>query len=61
MHEIRSATFDMQIWLIDSWTGIPVNAAPDEHEAVACFETSDLDSVRLAPTSPRPGPPGRHC
>jgi 8-oxo-dGTP diphosphatase len=48
MHEIRTATFDMQIWLIDRWTGTPVNAAPDEHDAVAWFETSDLDSLRLA-------------
>ena len=47
-HEIRTATFDMQIWLVDSWTGITVNAAPDEHDAVAWFETSDLDSLRLA-------------
>jgi mutator protein MutT len=48
MHEIRTATFDMQIWLVDSWTGIPVNAAPDEHDAVAWCETSDLYSLRLA-------------
>jgi 8-oxo-dGTP diphosphatase len=48
MHEIRTATFDMQIWLVDRWTGTPVNAAPDEHDAVAWFETSDLDSLRLA-------------
>ncbi|WP_422732988.1 hypothetical protein ACN26Y_16775 [Micromonospora sp. WMMD558] len=47
MHEIRTATYDMQIWLIDRWTGTPVNAAPDEHDAVAWFETSDLDSPRL--------------
>nr|WP_276615595.1 NUDIX domain-containing protein [Nonomuraea basaltis] len=48
MHESRTATFDMQIWVIDRWTGTPVNAAPDEHDAVAWFETSDLDSLRLA-------------
>ena len=24
------------------------NTAPDEHDAVAWFETSDLDSLRLA-------------
>ncbi|GGP14414.1 NUDIX hydrolase [Nonomuraea glycinis] len=46
MHEIRTATFDMQIWLIDRWTGTPVNAAPDEHDAVAWFKTPDLDSLR---------------
>ncbi|MEV0822491.1 NUDIX hydrolase [Nonomuraea rubra] len=48
MHEIRTATFSMQIWLVGSWTGTPVNAAPDEHDAVAWFETPDLDSLRLA-------------
>ncbi|KAB8193967.1 NUDIX domain-containing protein [Nonomuraea phyllanthi] len=48
MHAIRTATFAMQIWLVDSWTGTPVNAAPDEHDAVAWFGTSDLDSLRLA-------------
>jgi hypothetical protein len=48
MHEIRTATFDMQIWLIDRWTGTSVNAAPDEHDAVAWFDTSDLDSLCLA-------------
>ncbi|MET8006597.1 hypothetical protein [Nonomuraea glycinis] len=39
---------DMQIWLIDRWTGTPVNAAPDEHDAVARFKTPDLDNLRLA-------------
>jgi mutator protein MutT len=48
MHEIRTATYDMQIWLIERWTGTPVNAAPDEHDTVAWFETPDLDSLRLA-------------
>ncbi|MCA2182153.1 NUDIX hydrolase [Nonomuraea glycinis] len=48
MQEIRTATFAMQIWLIDRWTGTPVNAAPDEHDAVAWFKTPDLDSLHLA-------------
>lgn len=48
LHEIRTSTFDMQIWLIDKWTGTLVNAAMDEHDAVAWFETSDLDGLRLA-------------
>ncbi|MDM4721547.1 NUDIX domain-containing protein [Micromonospora sp. WMMA1363] len=47
VHEIRTATYDMQIWLIDRWTGTPVNAAPDEHDAVAWFETTDLDGLSL--------------
>jgi mutator protein MutT len=48
IRELRTATFDMQIWLVDRWTGSPVNAAPDEHDAVAWFETSDLAGLRLA-------------
>ena len=48
IREIRTATFDLQVWLVDRWTGTPANAAPDEHDAVAWFETSDLDSLRLA-------------
>lgn len=48
MHEIRGATFHMRIWSVDEWTGTPVNAAPDEHDAVAWFEASHLGSLRLA-------------
>jgi 8-oxo-dGTP diphosphatase len=46
--EIRTATFEMQIWLVETWTGTPVNAAPAEHDTVAWFETPDLDGLRLA-------------
>ncbi|MCZ7436846.1 NUDIX hydrolase [Micromonospora sp. WMMC241] len=48
MREIRGATFHMRIWLVDDWTGTPVNAAPDEHDAVAWFGTSQLGGLRLA-------------
>ncbi|NUP61423.1 MAG: NUDIX domain-containing protein [Nonomuraea sp.] len=48
MREIGTATFDMRIWLVDTWTGTPVNAAPHEHDAVAWFGASDLDGLRLA-------------
>jgi mutator protein MutT len=48
MHEIRTVTLEMQIWLVDRWIGTPVNAAPQEHDAVAWFETSDLGGLRLA-------------
>jgi 8-oxo-dGTP diphosphatase len=48
LREIGTAACDMQIWLIDRWTGTPVNAAPDEHDSVAWFATSDLDGLRLA-------------
>jgi 8-oxo-dGTP diphosphatase len=48
MHQIHAEAFDMQIWLIESWTGSPANVAPDEHDAVGWFEEKDLEELRLA-------------
>ncbi|MDG6103882.1 NUDIX domain-containing protein [Dactylosporangium aurantiacum] len=48
LHELRTAAFDMQIWLVERWTGTPVNAAPEEHDAVAWFGKADLGDLRLA-------------
>jgi 8-oxo-dGTP diphosphatase len=48
MHEIHADTFDMQIWLIETWTGTPANVAPDEHDAIAWFAGAELGGLRLA-------------
>ncbi|HEY0002596.1 MAG TPA: NUDIX domain-containing protein [Actinoplanes sp.] len=48
MDEIRTAEFAMQTWLIDSWTGTPANAAPEEHDAIAWFAEDELGELRLA-------------
>jgi 8-oxo-dGTP diphosphatase len=48
MHEIHADAFDMQIWLIEAWTGTPTNVAPDEHDAIAWFARDDLAGLRLA-------------
>jgi 8-oxo-dGTP diphosphatase len=48
VQEVRADTFDMQIWLIEAWTGSPVNAAPDEHDAVAWFTEDALGELCLA-------------
>ena len=48
VREVRADTFDMQIWLIEAWTGAPVNAAPDEHDAIAWFAEDALGELRLA-------------
>ena len=48
VHEIRTDTADMQIWLIEAWTGSPVNAAPDEHDAIAWFTEDALGELSLA-------------
>jgi 8-oxo-dGTP pyrophosphatase MutT (NUDIX family) len=37
VREVHGGTFDMQIWLIEAWTGSPVNVAPEEHDAIAWF------------------------
>jgi mutator protein MutT len=48
LHHIHTETFDMQIWLVETWTGSPANVAPDEHDAVGWFEEKDLGALRLA-------------
>ena len=46
--EVRGDTFEMQIWLVETWTGSPVNAEPDEHDAVAWFTADALGDLALA-------------
>jgi 8-oxo-dGTP pyrophosphatase MutT (NUDIX family) len=48
VQEVRADTFDMQIWLIEAWMGSPVNAAPDEHDAIAWFTADALAALCLA-------------
>ncbi|MFE9459824.1 NUDIX domain-containing protein [Streptomyces californicus] len=53
MRQIRTDTFDMRIWLIERWTGAPVNVALDEHDAIGWFQESELGELRLAHDSYR--------
>ena len=48
MAKIRAETFGMQIWLVETWTGTPVNAAPEEHDDIAWFGADELGDLRLA-------------
>ncbi|BCY09134.1 hypothetical protein L3i22_042220 [Actinoplanes sp. L3-i22] len=48
MREVGADTFDMQIWLVEAWAGTPVNAAPDEHDAIGWFSRAELGQLRLA-------------
>ncbi|WP_307814854.1 NUDIX hydrolase [Streptomyces sp. DSM 110735] len=48
MRQVRTDAFDMQIWLIESWTGTPVNVALDEHDAIGWFQGDELGELRLA-------------
>lgn len=45
---VNGADFRMDIWVIDRWSGNPVNAAPDEHDAVAWMTADELHGLRLA-------------
>ncbi|GGN87186.1 NTP pyrophosphohydrolase [Actinoplanes lobatus] len=47
LREVRGATFDMQVWLIETWTGTPANLAPDEHDAIAWFTEDQLADLSL--------------
>ncbi len=38
----------MSIWMIDTWEGEIMNAAPDEHDAIGWFTADDVGSLRLA-------------
>nr|BFE57433.1 (deoxy)nucleoside triphosphate pyrophosphohydrolase [Dactylosporangium thailandense] len=46
--EVRGETFDMQIWLIETWAGSPGNMEPEEHDAIAWFTEDALEALPLA-------------
>lgn len=48
LREVHTDTYEMRIWLIEEWAGSPVNAAPEEHDAIAWFTTAELAELRLA-------------
>jgi 8-oxo-dGTP pyrophosphatase MutT (NUDIX family) len=51
VREVRGDTFDMRIWLIEAWTGSPVNVAPEEHDTIAWFTEDALGELSLADDS----------
>lgn len=49
---VSDPTLDMHAFLVTRWDGEPVNAAPEEHDALGWFKPSDLADLKLAdPTS----------
>lgn len=46
---VRAADFVMDVRVLDAWRGEPVNAAPEEHDAIAWMAADDLAGLRLAP------------
>lgn len=45
---VDDPTLDMHAFLITRWDGEPVNAAPEEHDDLRWFRTSDLASLTMA-------------
>lgn len=41
-------TLDMHAFLVTSWYGEPVNAAPDEHDDLRWFRPTDLADLKMA-------------
>ncbi|GAA2036139.1 hypothetical protein GCM10009756_31050 [Pseudokineococcus marinus] len=41
-------TFVADVWAVHRWHGEPVNAAPDEHDALAWLDVGDLAGLDLA-------------
>ena len=39
---------ELSIWVVDSWHGEIVNAAPDEHDDVRWFTATDVEALKLA-------------
>lgn len=39
---------DLQIWVVEQWSGTPRNLAADEHDDVRWFRAQELSSLRLA-------------
>ncbi len=53
VREVRTPAVHMTVWVVDSWTGTPVNTAPEEHDAIGWFDGSQVAGLRLAHDSYR--------
>ena len=43
---VQGADFRRDVWVIDQWVGAPVNAAPEEHDALAWLTARELHGLR---------------
>ena len=46
--ELVDEDLHLSTWRVDSWTGDPVNAAPDEHDAIGWFTLRQALALPLA-------------
>ncbi len=47
-YDVSGDTYEMRIWLIEAWTGSPVNVASEEHDAIGWFAEDALGDLSLA-------------
>ena len=45
---VKGPDLRMDIWLVDTWTGNPVNLAPDEHDDLGWFDLEQSSHLHLA-------------
>jgi 8-oxo-dGTP diphosphatase len=45
---ITTAEFRMQVWLVEAWSGAPMNVAPDEHDDLAWVDRYQASALQLA-------------
>ncbi len=45
---IAGDEFHMQVWLIESWTGVPSNTAPEEHDDLMWANLDRVHDLDLA-------------
>ena len=45
---VERPTVSMSVFVVDSWTGTPQNADPEEHDDIRWFSLADLESLDLA-------------
>lgn len=45
---VQGPDLRMEVWLVDTWTGNPVNLAPDEHDDLGWFDLGQTSQLHLA-------------
>lgn len=48
LFHLRGDGFDLSVWQISTWVGVPSNAAPEEHDGIGWFSDCDVRTLPLA-------------
>lgn len=47
-YDLVDGNVHLSIWIVDSWSGEPCNAAPDEHDVIDWFTPREAMALHLA-------------